>query len=212
MVTEKDVDGTWNRSYLKKQWEELLTSLDAQFEECLFQKHSEIGSRDIQHKIVNSKITWLSCDLAWILEELDHEETIILEIPQSLLSKLRRWSRKVWAGDQLRRNPNSSNGYYDHLPLLLIRSNQPSVIANSMESRLFDLLRDLNLSFIRSQNGFYPNSVAQGCAFRRFAAAFEDILEEVAENGVSRKGTELHQEMGSLRLNETDSTRYLQNC
>lgn len=201
--TEKDSNGKWTRSYIKKQWGELLKSLDAQFEKCFFQNATDIGAGNLQRKLVDSKITWLSCDIAWVLEELTPEETITLEIPQQLLCKLRRWSRKAWPGDELRRNPSSSNGYYDHLPLLLLKSNQPSTLAKSLESRLFGLLRDLNLSFNWLQNDVYHNLLAQGCAFRRFAAAFEDILEDVAENDLSLKGTELHHGMGSLKLNET---------
>jgi hypothetical protein len=201
--TEKNIDGKWNRSYIKEQWEELLTSLDGQFEKCFFQNPKDIGTGDLQRKLVDSKITWLSCDIAWILEELNPEETITLEMPQQLLCKLRRWSRKAWPEDQLRRNPSNSNGYYDHLPLLLLKSNQPSTLAKSLESRLFGLLRDLNLSFNRLHNDVYHNLLAQGCAFRRFAAAFEDILEDIADNDLSLKGTELHHEMGFLSLNGT---------
>lgn len=116
--TGRNIDGTWNRSYIKDQWEELLTSLDAQFEKCFFQNLEDIETEDLQRKLVDSKITWLSCDIAWILEELTPEETTTLEMPQQLLCKLRRWSRKARPEDQLRRNPSSSNGYYDHLPLL----------------------------------------------------------------------------------------------
>jgi hypothetical protein len=159
---------------------------------------------------VDSKITWLSCDIAWILEELIPEETITLKIPQQLLCKLRRWSRKAWPEDQLRRNPSSSNGYYDHLPLLLLKSNQPSTLAKSLESRLFGLLRDLNLSFNRLHNDVYHNLIAQACAFRRFAAAFEDILEDIAENDLSQKGTELRHEMGLLSLNKTADQSFSQ--
>ena len=201
--TEKNIDGKWNRSYIKEQWEELLTSLDAQFEKCFFRNPKDIGAGDLQRKLVDSKITWLSCDIAWILEELTPEETITLEMPQQLLCKLRRWCRKAWPEDQLRRNPSNSNGYYDHLPLLLLKSNQPSTLAKSLESRLFGLLRDLNLSFNRLHNDVYHNLLAQGCVFRRFAAAFEDILEDIADNDLSLEGTELHHEMGFLSLNGT---------
>lgn len=199
---EKDIEGKWNRSYLKRQWEEVLTSLDEQFQECLLENPSNIGSGDAQRKLVDSKITWLSCDIAWILEELTSEESSDLEMPEQLLCKLRRWSRKAWPGVQLQRNPNSSNGYYDHLPLLLIISDQQSALAKSLENIFFSLIRDLNLSFRWLQNSLYHNIVAQGSAFRRFAAAFEDILEEIVENRFSQKGTELHHQMGSLRLNE----------
>lgn len=70
-----------------------------------------------------------------------------------------------------------------------------------MENRLFDLLRDLNPSFSLIQNDVYHNLLAQGCAFRKFAAAFEVILEEFAGNAFSQKGTGLHKDMGSLTLN-----------
>ncbi|KAJ5346222.1 hypothetical protein N7452_004226 [Penicillium brevicompactum] len=127
-----------------EQWEDLLTSLDAQVEKCFFQNPKDIRTGDLQRKLKNLKITWLSCDIAYILEELTLEETMNLELPQQLLCKLRRWSPKVWPEDQLRRNPNDSNGYYDHLPLLLLKPNQPS--------RHFDLLRDPSLSFNRLHN------------------------------------------------------------
>ncbi|KAJ5366183.1 hypothetical protein N7541_000124 [Penicillium brevicompactum] len=35
-----------------------------------------IGTGDLQRKLKNSKITWLCCNIAWILEELTLEETI----------------------------------------------------------------------------------------------------------------------------------------
>ncbi|KAJ5346962.1 uncharacterized protein N7506_000215 [Penicillium brevicompactum] len=73
---KSNIDGGWNQSYIKEQWEELLTSLDAQFEKCFFQNPKDIGTGDLQRKLKNSKITWLCCDIAWILEELTLEETI----------------------------------------------------------------------------------------------------------------------------------------
>ncbi|CAG8122728.1 unnamed protein product [Penicillium nalgiovense] len=182
---ETDISGKWNHSYLKEQWEELLKSLDEKFEECLFPMAIDFESRDIQHKLVNSKITWVSCDIAWILEQLSDEETIALGMPQQLLCKLRRWVRKAWPEGQLRHNSGSTNGYYDHVPLLLIKSNRYSARAQCLENKLFSLLRDLNLSFSRIQHIIHPNTLAQVCAFRRFAAAFEDILEEITENGVT---------------------------
>lgn len=200
--------GRWNlgtnRSYIKVQWDRLLASLDNQLEVCFFRDPRDIRTGDKRRlrRLVDSKITWISCDIAWILEELTHEETITLETGQSLLRKLKRWCGKAWPAYQYRRNPTMSKGYYDHLPLLLVRSTQPSALARTLESVLFDLLRDLNLSYERGEDVVYSNELAQGSAFRRFAAAFEDILEDIAENDLHSNGAGLHQQMAFLNLDE----------
>lgn len=154
-----------------------------------------------------SKITWISCDIAYILEEQQtFKKTINPEREQELLQKFQTWSHKAWPGGQLRCNQSSSHGYFDHLPLLLLKSNQPSEPAKSLENKLFNLLRDLNLSFKRmdsADHGIKHNFLAQACAFRRFAGAFEDILEDIAENNLRLKEAELPHTMGLLSLNET---------
>lgn len=186
-------------------WEDLLASLDVQFEECLLQSQDNIWPKDMQSRLVDSKITWLCCDIPWILEKVNKEESASLDMPQQLLRKLRSWCLKAWPGDKLRRSSSGSYGYYDHLPLLLIQSERLGTFAKMLENRLFDLLRDLNLSYDRSRGEVDHlvdhNIVAQRCAFRRFAAAFENVLEEITEHVFSQGNTALVFELGHLSLN-----------
>ncbi|KAI2697632.1 hypothetical protein CBS147317_4332 [Penicillium roqueforti] len=56
-VGKKNIDGKWNQSYIKEQWEELLTSLDTQFKKYFFQNPKDIGAGDLQRKLIDSKIT-----------------------------------------------------------------------------------------------------------------------------------------------------------
>ncbi|KAJ5289151.1 hypothetical protein N7478_002181 [Penicillium angulare] len=96
--TENKINSRWERTYLKEQLAELLISLDTHFEEYFFQKpqNIEANTRLRKLKLVNSNITWLCCDIVWILEEISPDEAVNLEIPQELLRKLKIWCRKAW--------------------------------------------------------------------------------------------------------------------
>lgn len=89
-----------------------------------------------------------------------------------------------------------------------MKSTQPRRAAKRLENRFYSLLRDLNLSYECSENEVlahiydtFPKQAAQGCAFRRFAAAFEDSLEELLEYTLSQKKPGLCHQFGSVSLN-----------
>ncbi|KAJ5115979.1 hypothetical protein N7456_000327 [Penicillium angulare] len=192
----------WDRPYIKERLEKLLASLDTQFETYFFHKSQDIETNVLQRKLelVNSRITWISCDIASVLEEAND-----YEVSKSQLSeKFNKWSRKAWPADHLRYNDSNSDGWFDHLPLLLVRSNNSTALERSLENRLFAFLRDLNISFARDRDLVFLRSPAQvSCAFRRFAAAFEDMLEAFAGDDISQGESQLSHGMGHLELNDT---------
>jgi hypothetical protein len=182
--TAKDDRNIWSEQYLKARWESLLASLETSFEKCFFRGIGDIGSEETYVNLANSGITWLCCDIAWILEELSPGGYERLELPSRCLHVIKAWCQKAWPKAKFQNNLSSSGGYYSHLELLLITSNQPNSLSKRLENRFYSLLRDLNLSYEWSRSesladtyGAFPNQIAQGCAFRRFAAAFEDSLE-----------------------------------
>ena len=113
----------------------------------------------------------------------------------------RSWCYKVWPETNLQHSSSGSNGYYDHSELLLLRSQHQTARANKLENKFYTFLRDLNLSYSSPQILFNINGTAQTHTFLRFAAAFENILEEALEE-TPKKGHGLSEEMASMSLNQ----------
>lgn len=206
--TVKDDRNVWSEQYLKARWESLLASLETSFEKCFFGGTGDIGSEETYINLANSDISWLCCDIAWILEELSPDGYERSELPSRCLHVFEAWCQKAWPKAKFQHNLSGSGGYYSHLELLLITSNQPDSLSKRLENRFYSLLRDLNLSYKWSRSvrladtyDAFPNQFAQGCAFRRFAAAFEDSLEHFLVHKLSQKKPRFRQQFGSLSLN-----------
>lgn len=206
--TVKDDRNVWSEQYLKARWESLLASLETSFEKCFFGGTGDIGSEETYINLANSDISWLCCDIAWILEELGPDGYERSELPSRCLHVFEAWCQKAWPKAKFQHNLSGSGGYYSHLELLLITSNQPDSLSKRLENRFYSLLRDLNLSYKWSRSvrladtyDAFPNQFAQGCAFRRFAAAFEDSLEHFLVHKLSQKKPRFRQQFGSLSLN-----------
>ncbi|OQE10571.1 hypothetical protein PENFLA_c089G10859 [Penicillium flavigenum] len=207
-IDAKDDRNVWSDQYLKARWESLLASLETGFEKCFFRGIGDIGSEETYINLANSGITWLCCDIAWILEELSPGGYERLGLPSRFLHIFEAWCQKAWPKAKFQHNLSGSGGYYSHLELLLIISNQPNSLSKRLEGRFYSLLRDLNLSYEWSRSerladtyDVFPNQIAQGCAFRRFAAAFEDSLENFLDYKLSQKKPGFRQQFGSLSLN-----------
>lgn len=200
--TAKDEQSNWSEPYLEARWEKLLASLETNFEKCFFRGYGDDGLDETYINLANSSITWLCCDIAWILEELDSGgyEHLELALAQRLLQAFKSWCRKTWPEARLQRNLTGSGGYYIHAQILLLTSNQPCSVSRRLENKIFTLLRDLNLSY-ECSGIIFANKVAQGCAFRRFAAAFEDSLEEFLDNKLSQKEPRIRHQFNALSLN-----------
>ncbi|KAJ5796873.1 uncharacterized protein N7518_005413 [Penicillium psychrosexuale] len=194
-------DNPWKAHFFKGQWKDPLEALEASFKECFFDEHgfslTEIAETR-SSLLVESKITWICCDIAWIL---DNQDIIVLDMPRQLLSQFKSWCKKSWPETKLQRNFSGSSGYYYHSALLLTKSKQQGACARRLESILYAFLRDLNLSYEWSQHQNILNKQAQADTFRRFATAFEGILEEAHEKSRSRK-QDLCGKLSSLKLNQ----------
>ncbi|KGO51822.1 hypothetical protein PEX2_065420 [Penicillium expansum] len=206
--TAKDDRNVWSEQYLRARWESLVASLETSFEKCFFRGIGDTGSEEIYDNLASSGITWLCCDIAWILETLGPAGYERLELPSRCLHVFKAWCQKAWPKVQLQHNLSGSGGYYSHLELLLITSNQPNSLSKQLENRFYSLLRDLNLSYEWSRSesladtyDAFSNSISQGCAFRRFAAAFEDSLESFLHYKLSQKKPGIRQQFSSLSLN-----------
>ncbi|KAJ5981546.1 hypothetical protein N7522_013582 [Penicillium canescens] len=188
-------------TFVKGQWKDPLEALEAGFKECFFGEHgfslAEIAENR-SNLLVESKITWICCDIAWIL---DNQDIVVLDMSRQLLLQFEGWCQKSWPETKLQRNFSGSNGYYDHSALLLLKSKQQGARARRLENTLYAFLRDLNLSYKWSQHQTESNKEAQGDTFQRFATAFEGILEEAHEKSRSRKH-DLCGKLSSLNLNQ----------
>lgn len=194
-----DCESRWKAHYLKGRWEDPLEALEAGFRECLFGEECfGKNAEDCSYRLAESKITWICCDIAWILE---NQEAVVLGILRQLLLQFKSWCQKSWPGTKLQRNFDGCNGYYDHSALLLLKSKQQGAYARKLENIFYTFLRDLNLSYSWSQCQIICNRSAQGDAFRRFAAALESMLEEAQERTISRRKHDLGDKIGSLSLN-----------
>ncbi|CAG8129573.1 unnamed protein product, partial [Penicillium nalgiovense] len=193
-----DVHSRWKAHYLKGRWEDPLEALEAGFKECLFGEECFNLAKNCSYRLVESKITWICCDIAWILE---NQETVVLDIPRQLLLQFKSWCQKSWPGTKLQRNFDGCNGYYDHSALLPLKSKQQGAYGRKLENTFYTFLRDLNLSYSWSQCQTICNRSAQGDAFRRFAAAFESMLEEAQERTISRREHDLCDKISSMTLN-----------
>lgn len=172
-------------------------ALESGFAECFFSKYG-FGLVDNRwHLLVQSRITWICFDIAWIVKG---SETVVRDITQELLGHFKRWCQKSWPGVKLQRNFSGCNGYYNHSVLLLLRSKQRGKHASKLENIFYTFLRDLNLSYTGSQY-VEVNTDALGDAFRRFGASFENILEEIREETISREQHDLCNRTNSLNLN-----------
>lgn len=200
--TAKDEQSNWSEPYIEARWEKLLASLETNFGKCFFRGYGNDGLDETYINLANSSITWLCCDIAWILEELESGgyERLELALGQRLLQAFKSWCQKAWPEACLQRNLTGSGGYYIHAQILLLTSNQPCSLSSRLENQIFTLLRDLNLSY-ESSGIVFPNKVAQGCAFRRFAAAFEDSLEGFLERELSQKKPGICHQFDALSLN-----------
>lgn len=119
---------------------------------------------------------------------------------EQLLHQFKNWCHKAWPETKLQYSSSGSNAYYDHSELLLLILQHQTARTNKLENKFYTFLRDLNLSYSWSQNLVNINGTAQTHAFLRFAAAFENILEEALEN--PQKGHDLSEEMASMSLNQ----------
>jgi hypothetical protein len=198
-ILAEDIQSRWEAHYLKGRWEDPLEALEAGFKECFFGENGFSCLENCTYRLVESKITWICCDIAWVLE---NEETVVQGIPRQLLLHFESWCRKSWPGTKLQRNFDGCNGYYDHSALLLLKSKQQGAHARKLENIFYTFLRDLNLSYSCSQQKTIPNRMAQGDAFRRFAAAFESMLEEAHEKNISRQKHDLSDKLSSLSLDQ----------
>ncbi|KAF3021161.1 hypothetical protein E8E15_000369 [Penicillium rubens] len=198
----KDEQGNWSELYIEARWEKLLASLEINFEKVFFGGYGNDRLDETYINLANSSITWLCCDIAWILEELDSGGygRLELTLAQRLLQAFKSWCQKAWPEAGLQHNLTGSGGHYIHAQILLLTSNQPCSLSKRLENKIFTLLRDLNLSY-ESSGTIFPNKVAQGCAFRRFAAAFEDSLEEFLDNKLCQKNPGIRHQFDALSLN-----------
>lgn len=204
----KDKQSNWDLGYLKGRWEYLLASLNTSLEDCFLNSASDASSEEAYVRLKASGITWLCCDIAWMFEELDPDDTARLGIPRQLLCNFEAWCHKAWPKVKLQHNLTGSHGFYDHSELLLIKSTQPKTFAKRLENKFYNLLRDLNLSYEWSKdealcetyNAFH-RQIALGCAFRRFAAAFEDSLDELLDHTSSNEKPGFCRQFGSLSVN-----------
>ncbi|KAJ6019701.1 hypothetical protein N7522_001768 [Penicillium canescens] len=194
------IHNPWKAHFVKGQWEDPLEALEASFKECFFGEHgfslAEIAANH-SNLLVESKITWLCCDIAWIL---DNQDIVVLDMSRQLLLQFEGWCQESWPETKLQRNFSGSNGYYDHSALLLLKSKQQGARARRLENTLYAFLRDLNLSYKWSQHQTESNKEAQRDIFRRFATAFKGILEEAHEKSTSREH-DICGKLSSLNLN-----------
>lgn len=197
-ILAKEIHDLWKAHFFKGQWNDPLEALETSFKECFFGKQdlslAEIVE-NFSYRLVESNITWVCCDIAWALDNQDI--VVALDLPGQLLVHFKSWCRELWPETKLQPNVGRSNGFYDHSALLLLKSKQRGEHARKLENIFFTFLRDLNLSYSLSQQ---PNRKAQGDAFRRFATAFEGILEEVHEKSGPRKD-DLCDQLWTLSLN-----------
>lgn len=173
-------------------------ALEAGFAECFFSEYGFGLVENCSYLLVQSRITWICCDIAWILKD---PKSDVLNIPQQLLRLFKSWCQKSWPGVELQRNLCGYNGYYTHSALLLLKSKQQGKHASKLENIFYTFLRDLNLSYTCSQYERISNKHALGDAFRRFGASFEDTLEEIREENISREERDLCNRTNSLNLN-----------
>ncbi|CAG7936144.1 unnamed protein product [Penicillium salamii] len=171
--------GCWKADHLKYLWEGLLTALKAAFERCFFSGSGFRLANCNWYMLVQSKITWICCDIAQLLEQAP------LEVPELriLLDGFRSWCRKAWPKISRQRNLDGTPGYYVHTTLLLLKSEQRGTRAKKFENKFYNFLRDLNLSYswLDKDKVKFARISAQANAFRRLAVAFEGILEEGLE-------------------------------
>ena len=103
LTLAEDLRNRWKAHCFKGQWKDPFEALEASFKECFFDEHgfslAEIAENR-SYLLMESKITWICCDPAWIL---DNQDILVLDIPHQ-------------------RNFSGSNGYYDHSALLLLKS------------------------------------------------------------------------------------------
>ena len=81
-----------------------------------------------------------------------------------------------------------------------MKSKETQPRARKLENIFYTFLRDMNLSYSSSGKMIFYKIDALADAFRRFAAAFENILEEALEEAISRRDHELCNKMNSLGL------------
>lgn len=177
-----------------------MKNLETGFEKLFFSESGFSLVENTWYRLVDSKITWVCCDIALVLEQLS-PGTYDPNLSLQLLHHFENWCRKAWPRTKLQHSLSGSNGYYDHSGLLLLRSQHQTARTNKLENRFYTFLRDLNLSYNWSQNLVKSNETAQRHAFLRFAAAFENILEEALEE-TPHKGHDLAEEMASMSLKQ----------
>ncbi|EYE98323.1 uncharacterized protein EURHEDRAFT_512595 [Aspergillus ruber CBS 135680] len=162
----------------KERWTTLLENLETGFEKFFFSVSGFSLVENTWYRLVDSKITWVCCDIALVLEQLS-PRTYDPNLSLQLFRHFENWCRKACPRTKLQHSLSGSNGYYDHSELLLLRSQHQTARTNKLENRLYTFLRDLNL----------------------FAAAFENILEEAPEE-TPHKGHDLAEEMAPMSLNQ----------
>ncbi|KAJ5383746.1 hypothetical protein N7517_001657 [Penicillium concentricum] len=91
----KDYRGHWKPQYLKDQWRSLINSLTASFESSFFQKVDDEGLEDTYARLERSNITWLCCDVAWMLEKLTAEGPVALGLQPQKSSQPRPFAKKL---------------------------------------------------------------------------------------------------------------------
>ena len=197
-ILAQDNHGHLNEHYINERWTNLLVALEAGIMDCFFHESgsslAEIAE-SCWHRLVDSKITWICCDIAW---SLNKQQTSVLK-PRQLCHYLKCWCQKSWPEANLQRNSTGCIGYYDHSALLLLKSKETQPRARKLENIFYTFLRDMNLSYSRSGKTTFCKIGALADAFRRFAAAFENILEETQE-AISQRDHELCNKMNSLGL------------
>ncbi|KAL1965857.1 hypothetical protein VTN77DRAFT_4990 [Rasamsonia byssochlamydoides] len=186
-------------SDLLQRWELILTSLTERLEKCkFFGIYSFCTERYIETDLSESDITWLCCDASLLLDAVikrGENEDEAYWLPNDVF---KRWCAGAWPDQSLTINETSTSGYFNHLELLLKASSLHQKLARMLQNKLFNFLRDLNLSY-SYEDKVQTELKALRNAFLRFAGAIEDVLEGVAIKSESGPG-DITSRFSSLNL------------